>query len=137
VNDAVILALDPGVTTGYVIATRAGEYPEWGELIMWRGLEELINKWQPYFIVYEAFTLYASKARQMINSSFEAVQVIGVIMYLCEQRKIPVTKQPALWASRVKLPYAVSHMIHSEHARSAARHAVVYYRRHRDLSRPL
>jgi hypothetical protein len=98
---------------------------------MWAGLEELIIKWQPEFIVYEAFTLYASKARQMINSSFEAVQVIGVIMYLCEQRKIHVTYQPALWAHRIKLPYAVSHAIHSEHARSAARHAVVYFRRHR------
>jgi hypothetical protein len=131
VNDAVILSLDPGITTGYVIATRAGEYPEWGELTMWAGLEDLIKKWLPACLVYEAFTLYASKARQMINSSFEAVQVIGVIMYLCEQHKIRVTHQPALWASRIRLPYAVSHTIHSEHARSAARHAVVYFRRHR------
>ncbi len=83
---SLILALDPGVTTGYAIGRATGpvtfDVLELGE-IPWETrlsrLMELIETKNFDVIVMEDFRLYKHAAHAQVNSNFPSVHVIGAV----------------------------------------------------------
>jgi hypothetical protein len=111
-----IVAFDPGVTTGCVVAayesgstfliTRAEEIP-WGG--RFHGIKRILNFYNPEFIVVESFRLYPHKAQAQIGQDFPSAQVIGIIeAYAYEAGLLDrIRKQPA--AARVKTKVLDTH----------------------------
>src|SRR5690606_37639896 len=91
--------IDPGRITGAAIweytdtgiykLVQVDEYPERNDLY------NVIENTKFDIIIYEAFRLYANKAKAQIGSDFEAAQIIGVIKYLAEKQKTPAIEQMA------------------------------------------
>ena len=84
----VALAIDPGLSTGYVVARTTPHFfkPTHSGVIWWEGrikvLNQLLITHKPQHIIIERFALYGQMAKKMINSEFEAVQVIGNVQAL-------------------------------------------------------
>lgn len=84
-NDNCLISFDPGMSTGYVVASVSQKSftPTHAGVIWWehRFVEicELLEDHRPFHIIVERFALYPHMAQHMINSEFEAVQVIGNI----------------------------------------------------------
>jgi len=136
-----VLAIDPGGTTGVVLAEMKPKDPNgfwdfdvvWAEEVLW---EDRINELREIFcsvsdldikaVIVETFQLYAHAARSQINSTFPAVQVIGVVQVLAEEFGLTsklVWQQPSA-RSRVRvLPHHKDAVKLSDHKRDAYRHA--------------
>lgn len=84
-------------------------------------------------LAMEDYTLYASKAKEQINSKMETCRLIGVIEYWCFQNGMPCKLQSA---ARVKKRWTDEILEHEgielpkthdeRHARDAIRHAIHY-----------
>lgn len=125
--------IDPGRTTGAAIwqytdtgiykLEQVDEYPERN------GLYSVIENTKFDIIIYEAFRLYANKAKAQIGSDFEAAQIIGVIKYLAEKQKTPAIEQMAsiktFWTNdRLK---KMGLYVTSDHRRDSIRHFLHWY----------
>jgi len=88
------MSVDPGETSGWVI-TEDYKLITFGQVKDWQGLDEILFKYNPHIVVYEAFNLYAGQATKQIGQSFITVQVIGIIRYLCQVNDIPCYYQGA------------------------------------------
>ena len=83
-----ILTIDPGETTGYVIAEADGldyDIKISGQFPNWQMFEVLIRQHLMYLsdvIVYEAFYLSPQIAKFKTRSTLPTVEVIGVLKYL-------------------------------------------------------
>ena len=128
----IILSLDPGVTTGWaVVDTDQRKVVQYGEIRLWRGIEELISKWKPDTVLYEEFKLYPWARKAQTWSEFEPVQVIGVIRYLSELHGVESVKQPASVCkskSAKRLTPDAARGV-GDHIRDAIVHALVLARR--------
>ena len=88
-----ILALDPGESTGWVLGTderaiRGGTCKRnHGEVA------QLIKDERPNIIVLERFNLYPGMAKSLAWNSFYPCEVIGVIKYLAMHMGITVVEQ--------------------------------------------
>jgi hypothetical protein len=136
VQDPVILALDPGGTTGYAVlrhtplatlreeptVVQAGTFPDW------KGLRALLDTWSPEVLVMEGFRLYPWKAQGQAFSEMIAPQVIGVAHYLAEERAIPVVVQSAAAGKAARLGAETRKAIGSRHAQDAVSHGAAYLR---------
>jgi hypothetical protein len=98
---AVVLAVDPGQTTGWATLTVDPARPECvpvvvdgGQVLTWGGFRDRIAG--VTWVVYENWRLFPGSALAQVGSEMVAAQVIGVLLYLCEQAGIGATAQPAL-----------------------------------------
>lgn len=132
----VLLALDPGETTGFAVMhmtpvhTRR-DFPELvctGTLSLWRGVEKLIREHRPRVVVYEKFLLYPWKAREQSFSAMPAAQVVGAIEEICERHALHVVGQSAATGKGVRLSPEKKAEIHNRHAIDAYCHGVAYLR---------
>ena len=126
-----ILAIDPGETTGYVIAETDGldyDIKISGQFPNWQSLEALIVYWLPDHIIYEAFHLSPQIAKFKTRSIMPTVEVIGVLKFLAWQYTTPLISQPPGFKELITLPRHVAGVT-GPHARDALRHLVAYLRR--------
>lgn len=137
-----LLAIDPGDTTGWVTLKYQG-----GELLdagMDRDFLSTLANLDVYLprlaaVVVEDYRLFASKAKQQIGSRFEAVQIIGAVrmwMRLSGARFVlqsPDIKAIAEKISGIKPPsnHALSH------STDAYNHGVYYLRQLHQFETPL
>ena len=127
-----ILAIDPGGTTGYVVAETDGldyDIKISGQFPNWQSLEALLTYWLPDAIIYEAFHLSPQIAKFRTRSIMPAVEVIGVIKYLAWMHVTTrLIAQPPSSKELITLPRYVAG-ISGPHARDALRHLIAYLRR--------
>ena len=128
----IILAIDPGETTGYVVAEIDGldyDIKISGQFPNWEQFEMLITYWLPDRIVYEAFYLSPSIAKYKTRSTMPTVEVIGVLKFLAWQHSIPlIVQSPSIkYVAATDLPRYVTGVT-GPHARDALRHLIAYLR---------
>ena len=125
-----VLALDPGLTTGYAFVVD-GELVDTGQL---PGdvclLHDLITEKQPSVVVCEDFRLYPWKSKSQSWSTMPVPTLLGAVELSCRLRDIPFTKQTPR-AAKQKYPDAVLKEIgwyrrKGPHSRDAVRHAALY-----------
>lgn len=128
-----ILALDPGGTTGYAVYdSDDNRCLEIGQFKAWEDLDFLIvsgSMWSPPdVVVYEDFRIYPSAAKSLSWQELIAPQVIGVIRYLCERHNVLCEAQMASYRKSGNRPY-VGNAPTTYHERDALLHAIAYARR--------
>jgi len=128
-----VLALDPGETTGYVIAEvdgtdydikLSGQFPNWQmfEILIRQHILHLSD-----VIVYEAFHLSPQIAKFKAWSTLPTVETIGVLKYLAQKNKTKLVAQPASAKEVVSLPRYIAG-VSGPHARDALKHLIAYLR---------
>lgn len=111
-----ILAVDPGITTGYAFTEwdmsnkLPMEVPFYTKLPedkikryqgkYHRDFENLMLKYNPDVIVMENFRIYPSKAKSLIGDEMETSQVIGIVKYIAHKKQVPVILQMASQAKK-------------------------------------
>lgn len=131
----IVIALDPGGTTGGVVVQRpwtvisAAQIPTTADLTSW--LDAMV----PDIVVAESFKLYPWKAKSLSYSEMPSAEVLGVIKLWCQNNNVELVLQPAaamktisnnmlkecgLWDSTRGMP----------HARDAARHVLLWAMKH-------
>ena len=133
-----ILTIDPGETTGYVVAETDGldyDIKISGQFPNWRQIEVLLTYWLPDTIVYEAFHLSPQIAKFKTRSIMPTVEVIGVLKYLAWKHIVGelLVSQPPGFKELVSLPRHVAGVT-GPHARDALRHLIAYLRRNNEDS---
>ena len=128
-----ILTIDPGETTGYVVAEADGldyDIKISGQFPNWRLFESLIRSYLPDVIVYEAFYLSPQIAKYKTRSTMPTVEVIGVLKYLAWKCTTSlIVQSPSIkYAADLELPRRVKG-VSGPHARDALRHLIAYLRR--------
>lgn len=133
---AVLLALDPGETTGYVVLPLqplgsdledSASYPlplESGVLAEWHGIRQLIAKYNPQIIVAEQFRLYPGLAQAQAYSPIIAARVLGAIACIAEECGITVVEQSAAVGKSIYLPDETFEVLRNRHVRDAYRHGI-------------
>jgi len=126
-----VLALDPGETTGYIVAEVAGinyDIKLSGQFPNWQMFEALITTWSPGIIVYEAFHLSPQIAKFKAWSTLPTVETIGVLKYLAQKYAVrKLVAQPASAKEVVSLPRYIAG-VSGPHARDALKHLIAYLR---------
>ena len=118
-----ILAFDPGETTGWCyLDTDRSETLSQGEFPTYTGLCGVLAKTAPDLVIIERFLLYPWSAKRLKWNKLVAVQVIGVIKFLCEEQLIPYILRNASVAKSVQLRQPLE----SKHATDAFRHILAY-----------
>lgn len=127
-----VLALDPGETTGYVIAEADGtdyDIKLSGQFPNWQMFEILIRQHILHLsdvIVYEAFHLSPQIAKFKAWSTLPTVETIGVLKYLAQKHVVrQLVAQPASAKELVSLPRYIAG-VSGPHARDALRHLIAY-----------
>ena len=126
-----ILALDPGETTGYVVAKTDGldyDIKISGQFPNWQMLETLVVNWITDVIVYEAFYLSPQIAKFKSRSTLPTVETIGVLKYLTRKYSVRqlVAQSPSA-KELVSLPRYVAG-VSGPHVRDALKHLIAYLR---------
>jgi hypothetical protein len=127
-----ILGLDPGKTTGVAVCEfKVLTKTEWptlvtvGQIELWYGLDDILEKWKPKGVAAESYKLYPFKAKSQAFSDMPSAQVIGVLTYLCNKMGIPLLLQGAHLIADLKV---IPVKIRTEHERDAFRHCTHYLR---------
>lgn len=127
-----ILAIDPGETTGYIIAEVDGldyDIKISGQFPNWQQCETLMTTWKPNVVICEAFYLSPQIARFKTRSTLPTVEVIGVLAYLVQKHQVQrIISQPPSSIELVSLPRHVAGVT-GPHARDALKHLIAYLRR--------
>ena len=126
----IVLVVDPGETTGYVVAEADGldyDIKISGQFPHWRMLETLITYWIPDVIVYEAFYLSPQIAKYKTRSTMPTVEVIGVLKYLAWKCTTSLVAQSPSAKELILLPRYIAG-ISGPHARDALKHLIAYLR---------
>jgi len=120
-SSKVILAIDPGETTGFVIArwTRlAGPYPAmlyWGQ---WKGMDDLLANIHLFddadICVVEDYIVYPGKAQSHATSRLYTAREIGRIEWLCFMGEMPLTFQNASRAKQTWPNQRLKRLLDSE-----------------------
>lgn len=128
-----ILGLDPGQTTGYVVtetetntADEVGAIVECGTMEDWREIERLLQTHTPNIMVIEKYLLYPALAKAQSFSPMLTSQVIGVAKFLAEKFCVPCIEQKAATGKAVILSEDLYRELHNDHIRDAARHIRAY-----------
>ena len=132
----IILAIDPGETTGYVVAATDGldyDIKISGQFPNWKQIETLLTYWLPDTVVYEAFYLSPQIAKFKTRSTLPTVEVIGVLKYLAWGHTTPLIAQPPSSKELVTLPRHVAGVT-GPHARDSLKHLIAYLRRNNENS---
>ena len=134
-----ILALDPGLQTGWCAISVGNGTLEGGSFPLW---ERLTAKNQAQYediagadvVVVERFLLYPWVAKRLKWDKLRVVEVIGVINYLAEELDVPVVMQNASEAKSIKLARKPEGF--DEHACDALRHALAFLKKEGLLKEP-
>lgn len=140
----VIMAWDPGGTTGYTIGlwkplTFEPYEVLWNGVVTWHNrlsrIRELIEEHQPTVTIVESFHLYKDKAEDQIGSDFPSCQVIGIIeayLYMTGLN-LPIYQPAALLHKPpVQIPLEYQPLIgSSEHEKDSFRHMRYWIERQR------
>jgi hypothetical protein len=70
------------------------------QIIYWKEHLTLIEALKPDVLVVEEYILFASAKKAQIGSSFETIQLIGILKYYCDLNNIKIVAQPALIKNR-------------------------------------
>lgn len=137
--EGVILALDPGETTGVAaftctadeaVLTHASQIKTWPLEIGVKTLEDLIKAVKPDRVVFESYQVYEWKSESHSWSQIPTVQVIGMIKVLLIMHGIDYTTQTAQAAKNFctdkKLEEWGFWQQGLRHARDACRHACYF-----------
>lgn len=132
-----LLALDPGQTTGYAffkggILIKSGQLstpnPEKATINIRHLLS--VEGFTPDFLVHESYRIYAWKLAQHSNSEVVTSQIIGSIKTLCTLQHIPYGAQTAQVAKQFCTDDKLRHwdfwIVGEQHARDAIRHGVYF-----------
>lgn len=135
-NHAIVLGVDPGLTTGWCVVQVEDDLPagfivlssgivKWNERL--RLLPSLIDLHRPDYTVVERFTLYEHKAQDQVGSDFPSSQVIGAVDLWLNYRQLspPILQGAGLIAGRPPVKVLEEHepLLHkSEHGRDAYKH---------------
>ena len=126
-TELVVMALDPGETTGIAIFHKGQVTCNVFGLWAW---VPFYMRVRPTVVVVEDFRLRRHAALSLVGSDFPTCQVIGVIKYLAEQAKVPIVMQsPSILAGmkdRVVVPEDSKLLITGEHMLDALRHGLYY-----------
>ncbi len=135
----VVLALDPGETTGWAKFSATPEQAvleDYGQTKTWpivdgvSGISELLQQHTPTILVIESYRVYEWKVEDHSWSSVPTLQLIGCIKTLSIQHNKPVYEQTAQIAKnfctdeRLKLWGMYPKGL--RHARDAIRHGIYY-----------
>jgi len=118
----IILVLDPGESTGYVVDTE-GCLTNWGTIPFDRKLLwEFLIMQTPDIIVLEEFVLYPSHAKGLSWNKFHTCEMIGIIKLYCDmygteliaqkasdKKYSGATKQDAAWLTMDKCDDTTEH----------------------------
>jgi len=121
----VVLALDPGHTTGWAVLTEekvvaTGLFPGYDELL------EILQKYCPEVAVIEDFVLHPWRANALAWNQLWTVQILGVMKYLLDEQSIPYELQSSSLVKRTS-KRLVGYT--SDHERDAVTHGIVYLQR--------
>ena len=131
----VVVAFDPGGTTGYCAMTSTGKCLKQGELT---GSDQeqtsqvrriLFPYRQNAFVVIESYRIFPSALQQHTYSQVQPVQMIGRIKALCEELGIQYKEQPPSLKKFFTAPRLRHYGVcppKKPHAQDAARHALYY-----------
>ena len=127
----IVLAFDPGETTGWCYMNTATDEVECGSFERWREVPSLVVRYFPVQgsypqarIVIERFMLYPWLAKRLKWDKLLTVEVIGVIKYLAESYGIEYVMQSARTGKLIELQNAPAGL--DRHAHDAMRHALMY-----------
>ena len=134
----IVLAFDPGETTGWCrVDTTAGTL-EGGSFPLWEELH-LMQFYLADAIVVERFMLYPWMLKRLRWNKLQTVEVIGAIKYVAGYSEIagcaPITMQNASVAKRIKLAKKPEGF--DRHALDAFRHALAFLKRENLLTEQL
>ena len=100
-----VLGVDPGHTTGWVVLDIATGVPlkreqttgneATSDFLYQLSHEFPDTAYELTAIVMEDYKIFAHKAKQHIGSNVPAAQVIGIVEHQARQWRVPVVKQPA------------------------------------------
>jgi hypothetical protein len=124
-----VLAFDPGETTGYALVNGVTGQIELGEINLWHGAEELLDKYKPELVAIEAFKLYPFLAASQSWRDFPSAQVIGVLRNECEQRHIEYVMQMASEIKGFTFKAKGRRVCVTKHTLDALRHALLLMKR--------
>jgi len=137
--DGILLALDPGETTGVACFTcdptsatlvHASQVKTWPLEVGVANMSKLLDDLNPSSLVFESYQVYEWKSKDHIWSQIPTVQVIGMIKTLCIQRNISFNTQTAQVAKGFctdkKLEEWAYWQTGLRHARDAIRHACYF-----------
>ncbi len=132
-----VLALDPGVTTGYAVLSN-DELADYGQhknddvALAARFIDELMVKWEPRVVVVEDYRVYSWKQKQHAWSDLHTARLIGAIELVVQLRpmNIALVKYPASSAKGFCTDERLMEWGYYQkglrHARDAIRHACYY-----------
>lgn len=132
-----VLALDPGETTGWsmlqvdpsqaIFLLDQGQFKSWPLEEGLKGLTAIVNKYEPSFIVYEAYHVYAWRLNEHTFSEVPTIQLIGMIKTIALQRSIKFGEQTAqtgkAFFTDARLKTLGIFFEGQKHARDSLRHA--------------
>lgn len=122
----IVIALDPGHTSGWAVLTEeeivaTGMFPDY------YGLPLLLKEHAPERAVLEEFVLYPWKSQALAWSQLRTVQTLGVMKYLLDEAGIPYVLQSA--ATVKQLSKRLLGRYGSQHERDAVVHGIIYLKR--------
>lgn len=132
-----VLALDPGLKTGYCVLRYPINLVERGELELLTEespttqrtfLRDLIDEAE--LVVCEDFRIYAHKAKGLVGDSLPASQVIGMVKYICTNGVVGTRRLHMTSAvTRTYLPQFIERAVMpkdvTDHERDAIQHALM------------
>ena len=130
----IVLALDPGETTGWCRVDTTGSI-EGGSFPLWEDVQRYIltpfalvgGRGGPDLLIVERFMLYPAMVSRLNWSKLRVVEVIGVVKYIAEQWGGQLLMQNASVAKSVELAKKPEGF--DKHACDALRHALAFLKR--------
>lgn len=125
------VGIDPGGTTGWVVAESVGNPVSCGQTKSVTELIDLLNTVKPAVVVIEDFRVYGHKAKSLTNNDLPAPRVIGAVEAWCDANSVTLVKQPAahrkvVSSNLLDLLGFLKMTRGMPHARDAAKHLVRY-----------
>lgn len=131
-----IIAIDPGLTTGYVIATSPTQLVEVGDVNPFDHVLEIIDMMRSRgdleLVICESFSLYSGKQNAQSFSNMPSSQAIGMLKHYCQTHNVELVMQ-----GPVERKVITKDMLRAvgywqalrglHHAKDAAMHLLLYY----------
>lgn len=129
-----LLAIDPGETVGYAWIEHNGDsihdvnadQKDWRDFLHY--LEAWLENNQSFRVLIENYTVRKNTIAANLNKELVTVKVIGVIEWLCENKGVEITFQPAgignAFFDKQRLKEMDLWVVSKKHARDAIRHGM-------------
>lgn len=131
-----ILAVDPGKTTGLALLYVEGEKVtiiSTNEVKKWDGLEELLDQGVDQLVIEHFFLMRGNVSQTMLDP----IKVIGVLEFLAKERNIPIHMQTPAQREFATSRFASTIKLFSSHSRSALSHGLCYVHNVLGITHPI